>query len=126
VSPRKSQVNFLKYTLVKLSNAVSLQKENNLMNKKSQETPKYLEINDNFQRNIQALYVFNKVIGSFADEHDKTIHKSFEENLKKLLFPIKQETNKDKKYNVPLCQDQYQILFYSTSYATPNNILLAS
>jgi len=66
------------------------------MNKKSQETPKYLEINDNFQRNIQALYVFNKVIGSFADEHDKTIHKSFEENLKKLLSPIEQETNNKK------------------------------
>ena len=29
-------------------------------------------------------------------------------------------------YNVPLCQDQYQISFYSTSYATPSNTFLAS
>ena len=29
------------------------------------------------------------------------------------------------EYNVPLCQDQYQISFYSTSYATPSNTFLA-
>ncbi len=29
-------------------------------------------------------------------------------------------------YNVPKCQDQSKISFYSTSYATPSNTLLAS
>ncbi len=29
-------------------------------------------------------------------------------------------------YNVPKCQDQFKISFYSTSYATPSNTLLAS
>ena len=67
------------------------------MNNQNQENNKHLEINDNFQRNIQALYIFNKVIGNFADEHDKTIHKSFADNLKKLLSPIEEETDKDKK-----------------------------
>ena len=32
---------------------------------------------------------------------------------------------KKELYNVPLCQDQYQISFNSTSYATPSNTLLA-
>ena len=31
-----------------------------------------------------------------------------------------------KIYNVPKCQDQFKIYFYSTSYATPSNTLLAS
>ncbi len=29
-------------------------------------------------------------------------------------------------YNVPICQDQFKFSFYSTSYATPSNTLLAS
>ena len=29
-------------------------------------------------------------------------------------------------YNVPICQDQFKISFYSNHYATPSNTLLAS
>jgi len=33
---------------------------------------------------------------------------------------------KEDVYNVPICQDQFKFSFYSTSYATPSNTLLAS